>query len=255
MGDKPQVYLVGAGAGCADTLTLKAHALITDWADIIVVDRLVANDIISLIPDNVTVIYAGKAPGNAYFTQEEINECLYQHAKQGYNVVRLKGGDPFIYGRGGEELAYLKQREISVKVIPGISAFQVAAAEYHIPLTFRDLSMGITIISGHTKNGLPQEYDWHALAQNNHSLILYMSIRNIKYITDKLIENGLDKNTPSIVIEQAGLPAMRKIQSSLHNISAQIVEHKILSPAIIIIGKVANENLYKSDLSFLTQNG
>lgn len=238
-----KIYLVGAGAGGIDNLTVKAYKLIYEDADVVIYDRLISEDIISIIKPDAEKIFAGKEPDKHHKTQEEINDLIVESAKQGKIVVRLKGGDPFIFGRGGEELEFLKEHGLTAEVIPGISAAQLAATKFKIPTTFRKLADGVIYISGHNyKNEIPN-LDYEYLAKTNNTIVIYMGVGNSNIIAEKLIENGANLHLPVAVIQEVGMENERVIYSNLQNLSTDIKANDIKNPAIIIIGKVVKKSL------------
>lgn len=238
-----KVYLVGAGAGGLENLTIKAYKLITKEADVVIYDRLISDDILAEINPNAEKIFAGKEPDLHHKTQDEINDLIVESANRGKIVVRLKGGDPFIFGRGGEEIEFLKQNNIESEVIPGISAAQLVASKFKIPTTFRKLADGVIYISGHNyKNEIP-DLDYEYLAKTNNTIVIYMGVGNSEIISQKLIENGADENLSVAVIQEVGMKNEKVIYSNLQNLSIDIKSQNISNPAIIIIGEVVKKSL------------
>ena len=191
------VFLVGAGPGNRDLLTLKAQRLLAE-ADVVVYDRL-AGDIISLIPDSATKIDVGKQAGNHQVPQPEINQILVQQALEGRQVVRLKGGDCFLFGRGGEELEALVQHQIPFEVVPGISSALAAPAYAGIPVTDRSCSSSLHIVTGHRQNGKDRNIDYRALVQAGGTLVFLMSVKNLGEIASGLLQAGLPADTPCAI--------------------------------------------------------
>lgn len=236
-----KVFLVGAGSGGVGLLTVKAKDLL-EKAEVVVHDRLVSPDIMAVINPKAEKIFAGKEPDLHHMKQEDINQVLVDKAKAGKLVVRLKGGDPFIFGRGGEEIEFLEKNGIKAEVIPGISAAQAAAAELQIPLTFRGEADGVIYLSGHNYEDNDPELDYTHLAKTNCTIVIYMGIKNSGIIAENLIKKGADKNLPCAVIQNIGSENQRYIFSDLKNLSADIAKNSISNPAIIIIGSVVKKS-------------
>lgn len=208
------VSLVGAGPGDPDLLTVKGYRVIQS-ADVVVFDRLVSKDILSLAKPDAEMIYVGKKLDYHCVPQDQINQILVEKAKEGHKVVRLKGGDSFIFGRGGEELETLAENGINFEVVPGITAAAGATAYAGIPLTHRDHAQSVQFITGHVqKDG--REIEWSSLAQSNNTLVFYMGLKQSGRITDKLITHGLDENTPCAVIENGTRKEQRVFQGALN---------------------------------------
>ncbi|WP_413285236.1 uroporphyrinogen-III C-methyltransferase [Vibrio sp. MA40-2] len=228
------VSLVGAGPGDPDLLTVKGLKVI-QTADVVVYDRLVSTDILSLANDHAEMIYVGKKLDFHCVPQDEINQLLVTKAQEGKHVVRLKGGDPFIFGRGGEELETLAENDVAYQVVPGITAAAGATAYAGIPLTHRDHAQSIQFVTGHLKqNG--QDIDWPSLAQTNHTLVFYMGLKQCKNIQTRLITNGLSSETSCAIIENGTRDTQKVYTGTLENLP-QLAE-KAQSPALIIIGSV-----------------
>ena len=233
----PFVYLLGAGPGDPDLLTLRAYRVLTEHADCVVYDRLISADILSLIPTNATRIYAGKSCTH-HRTQDEINSCLVAEAHKGQVVVRLKGGDPFVFGRGGEEMEYLRQANIPYEIIPGVNAADGAAAALGIPLTHRDMAGSVRFITGHQCQELNDRMQWQSLVDPDCTLVVFMGLVKLEKIVEKLLHHGLSPSTPAIAIENATMPNMRAKNAALVYLPQKISEEKFVSPTLIIIGKV-----------------
>jgi uroporphyrin-III C-methyltransferase/precorrin-2 dehydrogenase/sirohydrochlorin ferrochelatase len=233
-----EVTLVGAGPGDPELLTLKALRALQD-ADVILHDRLVPAAILDMARRDAERICVGKAAGGHGSTQEEINELLIEHASQGRRVVRLKGGDPFMFGRGGEELEALSHAQISFSVIPGITAAAGCAAYAGIPLTHRNHAHSVTFITGHEdKDG--REPDWRALAQPGMTAVFYMGLARLGVIAAKLKEHGASDALPAAVIAQGTLPNQRVITGTLATIGALAARAGVESPALLVVGEVAS---------------
>jgi len=231
------VALVGAGPGDPDLLTVRALRLLRA-ADVIVHDRLIGPDILDLANPAAIRIDAGKTKGRHTLPQSEINVLLAEHARAGRRVVRLKGGDPFVFGRGGEEMEYLRARGIPVEVVPGVTAAAGCAAAAGIPLTHRDYSGSVTFASGHAKTGAP-DLDWATLARSRQTLVVYMGLTTAGAIARELAAHGMDPTTPAAVIENGTLPDQRVVAGTLATLEDIIRDNAIESPALIVIGAVA----------------
>ncbi|AWB68326.1 uroporphyrinogen-III C-methyltransferase [Saccharobesus litoralis] len=231
------VSLVGAGPGDADLLTVKALKSIQS-ADIIVYDNLVSADIRALFPSSALALYVGKAKGQHYLTQDEINNLLIDRAQQGYSICRLKGGDPFVFGRGGEEMLALKQAGIEVEIVPGITAGIGAAAYSGIPVTHRGISQGCTFVTAHGEKSL--DLDWAALAHLDHTLVFYMGLSKLPMITGQLTQNGLSPDTPAALIERGCQQSQRTFTTTLAKLSDTALENKLQSPSLVVVGHVVS---------------
>ncbi|MCL9775005.1 uroporphyrinogen-III C-methyltransferase [Vibrio methylphosphonaticus] len=228
------VSLVGAGPGDPDLLTVKGYRVI-QAADIVVYDRLVSTEILALAKPNAELIYVGKKLDFHCVPQDQINQILVDKALAGKKVVRLKGGDSFIFGRGGEELETLAENDINFEVVPGITAAAGATAYAGIPLTHRDHAQSVQFITGHVqKDG--REIEWSALAQSNNTLVFYMGLKQSGHITSQLIEHGLDASTPCAIIENGTRREQRVFQGELSTLPQMASEAQ--SPALIVVGSV-----------------
>lgn len=233
-----KVYLVGAGPGDPELLTLKAVRAIGK-ADVVVYDRLVPRGILATIPDGTLQINVGKRAGFHPVPQEEINEMLVRLARAGRTVVRLKGGDPFIFGRGCEEAAELEAAEIPYEVIPGITAAQGCAASARIPLTHRGLATGVRYVTGHRKADEPLDLDWKSLADLETTLVVYMGLANIDEIVRNLIAQGLPATTPVLAVCQGTTSHEQRICTRLEALPVAAREAAFTGPVLFIIGRVA----------------
>ena len=236
----PYVYIVGAGPGDPALLTLKTYELISKIADTVIYDRLISDKILDLIPKNIEKIYAGKSCKKHFMTQDEINQALVLEAKKGKVVVRLKGGDPFIFGRGAEEAEYLAQNSVPFEIVPGVNAADGCSAYRNIPLTHRGLATGVRFITGHQQKGQPANLNWQSLACPNTTLVIYMGLTNLQEIAHKLIENGLSPSTPVAAIENGTTQEERFCISDLRNIYNDISKQQFKPPTLIIVGKVVS---------------
>ena len=231
-----EVTLVGAGPGDPELLTLKALRALQD-ADIILYDRLVSTAILDLARRDAVKVCVGKSAGGASTTQAEINDLLIQHAASGKRVVRLKGGDPFIFGRGGEELEALARAGINFSVVPGITSALGCAAYAGIPLTHRDHAHSVTFVTGHAdKNGL--EPDWRALAMPGTTAVFYMGLARMAHIVARLLAHGAAGTRPAAVIVHGTLPSQRVVAATLATIESAASAASLESPALLVVGEV-----------------
>jgi uroporphyrin-III C-methyltransferase/precorrin-2 dehydrogenase/sirohydrochlorin ferrochelatase len=231
-----EVYLIGVGPGDPDLLTLRAQQLLQQ-ADVLLYDRLVPEVILGRARRDALKINVGKTPGKHEHTQDYINQLLVEHARAGKRVARVKGGDPFIFGRGGEELQVLRDAGIPVVVVPGITASLGAAASAGIPLTHRGVSQAVTLVTatGANSAGL----DWQALAQKKHTVVFYMGAGQIGHIVGKLIEHGLPATQPVALLERATWPDERVLKSTLQQLPAMAAAAQLRSPTLLVVGEVA----------------
>ena len=235
---KGEVYLVGAGPGDPELLTLKALRLMQQ-ADVIIYDRLVSQPIMDLCRRDATKIYVGKARSNHAVPQEGINALLVKYAEEGKRVCRLKGGDPFIFGRGGEEIQELFDADIAFQVVPGITAASGCSAYAGIPLTHRDYAQSVRFLTGHLKEGSP-ELPWNELVYENQTLVLYMGLVGLEKICEKLIKYGQRPNMPVALISKGTTPEQKVVVGTLADIASKVAEHQIQAPTLTIIGEVVS---------------
>ena len=233
---QPAVYLVGAGPGDPELLTMKAHRLL-QTADVVVYDRLVSEPVMALIPAHIERIFAGKRRDNHFMRQVEINALLVTRAQRGQTVVRLKGGDPLIFGRGGEEIEALVEAGISYQVVPGITSASGCASSLALPLTHRDFARTLVYVTGHSKDGEP-DLNWQALCQPGQTLVFYMGHKVIERLCTRLIEEGLSPDLPAILIENGTRPDERRVAATLNQLPAKVLAMDLQGPALIIIGEV-----------------
>lgn len=229
------VYIVGAGPGDPDLITLKGMRLLEE-ADVILYDRLVSNELLDRIKDKEK-IYVGRDIGDDYKHQDHTNELMLRYAKEGKRVVRLKGGDPLIFGRGGEEAEFLKEHDIRFEIVPGISSVLAAAASALIPLTHRVYSSSLAIVTGHEDAMKEREsVRWEELASAVDTLVIFMGMSNLERIIKRLIDGGMKRDMSIAVIESASLNE-RIVYGRMDDIIEKVKENNIRPPAIIIIGK------------------
>lgn len=232
------VFLVGAGPGDPDLLTLRAARLIRQ-ADLIVHDGLVDPAILSFAKPGARLVSVAKSRSNHTLPQHEINALLVAEALKGRDVVRLKGGDPFVFGRGGEEMEDCRKAGVPVEVVPGISAANGAAAAAQIPLTHRDHASVVSFVAGRCK-GLSDQ-DWAGLAGKGRTLVIYMGVKTAPQIAEKLMADGLAPDMPVAVVENAARAEMRVLRGPLAGLPALVEDNRVKSPALIIIGDVTAE--------------
>lgn len=231
--NRGEVVLVGAGPGDAGLLTLKGLQQIQQ-ADIVVYDRLVSDDIMNLVRRDADRVFVGKRAGYHCVPQEEINQILLREAQKGKRVVRLKGGDPFIFGRGGEELETLCNAGIPFSVVPGITAASGCSAYAGIPLTHRDYAQSVRLVTGHLKTG--SELDWHNLAAEKQTLVFYMGLNQAATIAEKLREHGMATDMPVALVENGTAVTQRVVEGTLNDLPE--LAQQVASPALIIVGRV-----------------
>ena len=230
-----RVILVGAGPGDPDLLTVKAVTALQS-ADVVVHDGLVDSRVLDIAPPTAQRISVAKQRARHTLPQEAINALIIAHVKTGAIVVRLKGGDPFVFGRGGEEVEAVRAAGLPVDVIPGVSAALGCAAEAMLPLTHRDWSSAVTFVAGQCK-GL-SEQDWSGLAGKGRTLVIYMGVATAEAIADKLIADGIAPDMPVAVLERGTLKGSRALKTLLADLGPMVVRENVLSPAVIVVGEV-----------------
>ena len=231
-----RVWLVGAGPGDPGLLTLMA-ARVLARAEVVVHDHLVAPEILAMVPRRAELIYAGKQRGRHTLTQDKINALLVRLARRGKRVVRLKGGDPFIFGRGGEEAQALARAGIRFEVVPGVTAAAGVAAYAGIPLTHRDLAQACVLVTGSRRRGAA-ELDWKALARPDQTIVVYMGLPGLERISRELIAHGLSPRTPAAIIQQGTTATQRVVAGTLAALPRLAVEAQLRAPTLIVIGRV-----------------
>ncbi|WP_347549584.1 uroporphyrinogen-III C-methyltransferase [Pseudalkalibacillus hwajinpoensis] len=234
-----KVYLVGAGPGDIDLITVKGLKCI-EKADVILYDRLINKDLLDYAKEDVELIYCGKLPNYHTLKQETINRFLVKHALKGKVVTRLKGGDPFVYGRGGEEAEALANHGIPFEIVPGITSGIAASAYAGIPVTHRELSSTFAFVTGHRKEGEEEELRWESLAKGIDTLAIYMGVKNLPYICSMLRKYGKKKDTPVALIHWGTTQTQQTVTGTLESITEEVEKARIQNPSMIVVGEVVN---------------
>lgn len=233
-----KVYLIGAGPGAADLLTLRAAKLLAEKAEIVLADDLVSADILALVRPEARVLKVGKRGGRSSTPQDFIHRLMVRFARRGKCVVRLKGGDPYVFGRGGEEVEALAAGGVEAEVVPGLTAGIAVPAAVGIPVTHRAYTQGVTLVTGTSGDGCI-EPNWNALAKSGTTLVIYMGLARVLNIVARLIAGGLPPDTPAAAIASGTLPGQRHVKGTLADLPARVSAEGLASPAIIVIGQVA----------------
>lgn len=234
-----EVAIVGAGPGDPGLLTLRALYLLSQ-ADCLVYDRLVSAEVLALAPKAAQRFYVGKAARCHALTQEETNQLLVRLAVTGKRVVRLKGGDPFIFGRGGEEAEMLVDNQVPFRVVPGITSAQGCSAYAGFPLTHRDHAQGVTFVTGHARADGSLDLDWRSLASRRHTLVFYMGLTNAELIRRELLANGLPADQPVALIERGTTREQRRVITRLGQLPETIQDEGLKPPTLIVVGEVVS---------------
>ncbi|NNF97258.1 MAG: uroporphyrinogen-III C-methyltransferase [Halobacteria archaeon] len=237
MGIQAKIYLVGTGPGDPDLLTVKALRLLQN-SDVIVYDRLVSDEILHQIPAGVSRIYVGKKTGKHTVPQDEINALLVKLAETKRTIVRLKGGDPFVFGRGSEEAEYLARHRVPFEIVPGITSASACTTYAGIPLTHRGLAQGVQIITGHCRADIPLDLDWQSLADPSKTIVVYMGLANIALICDRLMQAGLADDTPAAAIANGTTPKQIRVISRLSRLAQDTCNNGLDAPVLFVIGQV-----------------
>jgi len=232
-----KVYIVGAGPGDRELITVKGLRAIQE-ADVILYDRLINKDLLDYAKRSAELIYCGKLPNFHTLKQETINRFLIRHAKAGKVVTRLKGGDPFIYGRGGEEAEALKAHNIPFEIVPGITSGIAGPAYAGIPLTHREYSGSVAIVTGHRSKDGTEVIQWEHIAKGVDTVVIYMGMNSLGYICEQLIKHGRDEQTPVAIIHWATTNKQETVIGTLANIVEKAVKANVANPSIIVVGEV-----------------
>jgi len=234
-----EVALVGAGPGDADLLTIQAFRFIKQ-ADIVIYDRLVSEEIMALLPNNCEKVYVGKKQAEHRVPQEGINELLVKHAKLGKKVIRLKGGDPFVFGRGSEEAKYVLANGVACHIVPGMTAASACTSYAGIPLTHRQVARSCTFITGNVQDNGALDLPWHTLNDAEQTVVFYMGIKSLPIIIEQLISAGRDKDTPAALIRKGTHTDQQVLKGTLSDLEALVNTHNIKPPSLIVIGNVVD---------------
>ena len=246
-----KVYLTGAGPGDIDLLTVKALRVVRE-ADVIIYDRLANPDILKEAKDGCEFVYVGKEDGHHTLPQERINEVIYQNALKHDTVVRLKGGDPLVFGRGGEEAKYLKERGIAFEFIPGVTSAISVPAYAGIPVTHRGVAVSFKVVTGHeAPNKETSQVDWESMKADE-TIVFLMGLHNLRNIAKNLIRIGRDPDTPVAVISKGTTPDQRTVTGTLETIYKKVKEAGLQTPALIVVGNVVN---LKPHLEWIEERG
>lgn len=232
------VHLVGAGPGDPELLTVKAARLI-ESADAVAFDRLVSEAVMAQVPADAECVFVGKESGCHHCTQDRINDILLGLARRHGTVVRLKGGDPFVFGRGGEEAEFLTRHGVEVRVVPGITSAAACGAVCGVPLTHRGLATGVRFVTGHAKGDAPLSLNWASLADPETTLVVYMGLATLPQTSAELIAHGLPAETPVLAVQNGTTPRERRLLTTLAEAPAAVVEAAFRPPTLLVIGRVA----------------
>ncbi|MCD7033849.1 uroporphyrinogen-III C-methyltransferase [Metabacillus sp. GX 13764] len=244
-----KVYLVGAGPGDPELITLKALRCIQE-ADVILYDRLINKELLKHAKEGADLIYCGKLPDYHTMKQETINRFLVRYAKKGKVVTRLKGGDPFVFGRGGEEAEALVKNNLPFEIVPGVTSGIAAAAYAGIPVTHRDASASVAFVTGH-KKGEDEEERWKSLAKGIDTLAIYMGVSQLPYIQEKLIQYGKSPDTPAAIIHWGTTAVQKTVTGTLETIHEDAMRNEMKNPSMIIIGEVVK---YREQLKWFKED-
>jgi uroporphyrin-III C-methyltransferase len=248
-----EVALVGAGPGDPDLLTLQAFRFIKQ-ADVVIYDRLVSAEILALLPTNCERIYVGKKQADHRVPQDDINQLLVDYAKQHKKVLRLKGGDPFVFGRGGEEAQFALKHNIACHIVPGMTAASACTSYVGIPLTHRQVAQSCTFITGNVQNNGELALPWHALTDNKQTVVFYMGIKSLPIISEQLMAAGRKGSTPAALIHKGTSPQQKVYRGSLAKLNDLVALHNIKPPTLVVIGDVIDtfDESHLTNLGYLS---
>ncbi|GAA5140621.1 uroporphyrinogen-III C-methyltransferase [Thalassotalea piscium] len=248
-----EVALVGAGPGDPELLTIQAYRMIQQ-ADVVIYDRLVSKEIMALVPKSCLLIYVGKKQALHKVPQDGINQLLVDHAKAGKKVVRLKGGDPFVFGRGSEEAQFLLTNGIACHIVPGMTAASSCTSYVGIPLTHREVARSASLITGHVKESGQLDLPWQTLSDPQQTVVFYMGVKSLPIISTQLINAGRRKNTPAALIYKGTTPEQKVYRGCLSSIVEIVEKHQIKPPTLIVIGDVVNtfDEKHLTNVGYLT---
>ncbi len=244
-----KVYIVGAGPGDPELISVKGLKCIQQ-ADVILYDRLVNKELLQHAKEDADLIYCGKLPNYHTMKQETIQAFLVKYAKKGRVVTRLKGGDPFVFGRGGEEAEYLAKHGVPFEVVPGITAGIAAPAYAGIPVTHRENSASFAIVTGHRREGMEEETKWESLAKGIDTLAIYMGVSNLPYICKQLLKYGKHEDTPVALVEWGTTNTQRTVTGTLGTIVTVLQKEKVQNPSMIVVGEVVR---YREKIQWFEQ--
>ncbi|TRX70218.1 uroporphyrinogen-III C-methyltransferase [Carboxylicivirga sp. M1479] len=245
-----KVYLVGAGPGDAELITVKALRVLQQ-ADVVLYDYLVNKSLLEHCPDNCQYLYVGKKKDKHTYPQEELNQLLVEYAQKGKTIVRLKGGDPFVFGRGVEEIQQLILNNIDYEVIPGVTSGVAVPAYMGIPVTARHVASSVTFVTGHPASSGQEKVSWQALAKASDTIVVYMGVSNAAHIANELNRGGKTEDTPVALIRWGTYPQQEMLKSNIKNIGKDMQEANFRPPALMVIGEVVN---FSDQLQSITQS-
>ncbi len=234
-----KVYLIGAGPGDPELITVKGLRALRS-ASVVLYDRLIGQELLREAPLHATLVYVGKGAGCHTMPQEQINAALVAYARQGQTVARLKGGDPFVFGRGGEEAQALVEADIPFEIVPGVTSAVAVPAYAGIPVTHRDYASSVTIVTGHEGKTASPAINWEALAALGGTLVVLMGVKALPKFTQRLLKGGMDAEMPAAVIQEGTMQGQRVVSGTLSNIAERAVEAGLDAPALTIIGSVVD---------------
>ncbi|MGB1198608.1 MAG: uroporphyrinogen-III C-methyltransferase [Thalassotalea sp.] len=248
-----EVALVGAGPGDPELLTIQAYQFMQQ-ADVVIYDRLVSKEIMALIPEHCELVYVGKKQAHHKVPQEGINQLLVDHAKANKKVLRLKGGDPFVFGRGSEEAQFLLANGIACHIVPGMTAASSCTSYVGIPLTHREVARSASLITGHVKESGQLDLPWQTLSDAQQTVVFYMGVKSLPIISQQLINAGRNKNTPAALIYKGTTPEQKVYRGCLSTLVEIVEKHNVKPPTLIVIGDVVNtfDEKHLTNIGYLT---